>query len=61
MTLEYEGNLQQYYRQYRFEYDEKIDNYILFLFNEIPWVEINKRKYSPKHILQYFKEEKTNK
>jgi len=60
VTLEYEGNLQQYYRQYRFEYDEKIDNYILFLFNEIPWVEINKRKYSPKHILQYFKEEKTN-
>lgn len=60
VILKYKGNLQWDYRTYSFQYYEKIDNYILFLFNEIPWIEINGEKYSPKHILQYFKDGKTN-
>lgn len=60
VKLEYEGNLQQYYRTYKFEWYSKIDNYILFLFNELPWIEINDKTYSPKYILQNFKEIKTS-
>lgn len=57
VKLEYEGNLQQYYRTYKFESYSRIDNYILFLFNELPWIEINGKTYSPKYVLQDFKEE----
>lgn len=56
VKLEYEGNLQQYFRTYKFEWFTKIDNYILFLFNELPWISIKDKKYSPKKILQNFKE-----
>lgn len=59
VKLEYEGNRQQYYRPYKFEMYSNIDNYILFLFNELPWIEINDKIYSPKYILQNFKEIKT--
>lgn len=56
VKLEYEGNLQQYFRTFKFEWFTKIDNYILFLFNELPWISINDKKYSPKKILQNLKE-----
>ncbi|MEG0181105.1 MAG: DUF3883 domain-containing protein [Peptostreptococcaceae bacterium] len=46
--LSYCGNLQQYYRKY----NSKIKNYILAVFNEIKWVEIDGKKYSPKQILK---------
>ena len=60
VRLEYKGNLQQYYRTYKFKIYDTIDNYILFLFNELPWIEINGERYSPKHIVQGFKEIKTS-
>ncbi|MBR4321418.1 DUF3883 domain-containing protein [Treponema sp.] len=56
VKLEYEGNLQHHYRTYKFEIYDHIDNYILFLFNELPWIKIKDKKYSPKKILQNFKE-----
>lgn len=49
--ITYCGNLQQYYR----EYYDRIKNYILEVFNEVRWIEINGRKYSPRQIVQNFK------
>lgn len=46
--ISYYGNLQKYYRNYY----GKIKNYILVVFNEIKWVEIDGEKYSPKQILK---------
>jgi len=45
--IKYQGNLQQYPRTYY----GKVKNYLLFVFNEVKWVEINGRKYAPKQIL----------
>lgn len=46
--ITYYGNLQKYYRKY----NGKIKNYILAVFNEIKWVEVDGKKYSPKQILK---------
>lgn len=46
----YCGNLQQYYRQY----SGKIENYILEVFNEVEWIELGEKRYSPRQILQSF-------
>lgn len=48
--IRYYGNLQQYYRQY----SGKIENYILEVFNEVKWIEIGEKRYSPRQILQSF-------
>lgn len=47
--ISYYGNLQKLSRKYY----GKIRNYILVVFNEIKWVEIDGAKYSPKQILKY--------
>lgn len=47
-TVEYYGNTQYNWRKY----NGKVPNYLLFLFNEIPWVEINKKRYAPNQILK---------
>ena len=49
--ITYCGNLQQYYR----EYYGRIKNYILEVFNEVRWIEIDGRRYSPRQILQNFR------
>lgn len=46
--ISYCGNKQYKPKQYY----GKIPNYILSLFNEIPWVEIGNKRYSPKEILK---------
>lgn len=46
--ISYYGNLQKLSRKYY----GKIRNYILVVFNEIKWVEIDGEKYSPKQILK---------
>ena len=47
-TVEYYGNTQYNWRKY----NGKVPNYLLFLFNEIPWVEINNKRYAPNQILK---------
>ena len=47
----YCGNLQQYNRVYY----GRIKNYILEVFNEVRWIEIDGGRYSPRQILQNFK------
>ncbi len=49
--ITYRGKRQQYDRNY----DGKVKNYILEVFNEEPWIEINGKKYSPREVLQSFK------
>ena len=46
----YKGSAQQKTRTYEYN----VDNYILVLFNELPWVEIKESKYSPQQVLQSF-------
>lgn len=46
--ITYKGSAQQRTRTY--EYD--VDNYILVLFNESPWIEIKEDKFSPQQVLQ---------
>ena len=47
----YCGNLQQYYR----EYYGRIKNHLLEVFNEVSWIEIEGKRYSPKQLLQNFR------
>lgn len=47
-TISYIGNLQHYYRRY----DGRIKNYILEVFNEVKWIELDKKRYSPRQILR---------
>lgn len=47
-TVEYYGNTQYNWHKY----NGKVPNYLLFLFNEIPWVEINNKRYAPNQILK---------
>ncbi len=47
-VVSFYGNSQYNIRRY----SGKIPNYILFLFNEIPWVRIDDKKYAPKQILK---------
>lgn len=46
--INYQGNLQWKSRIYY----GKVKNYLLFVFNEIKWVDINGKKYAPKQILK---------
>lgn len=47
--INYCGNFQRdYHRQYR----GRIKNYILEVFNEVKWIELGKKCYSPRQILQ---------
>lgn len=46
MYIECKGNLQNGYRRY-----QSVPNYILFLFNNTPWIEINGNKHCPIEIL----------
>jgi len=46
--IEYRGNKQHYYWTY---YGE-IENYLLHVFNEVPWVEIKGERYSPRQVLK---------
>lgn len=47
--ITYQGNYQQWSRSY----SGKIRNYILEVFNEICWLEINGKRYSPRQVLKY--------
>lgn len=46
--ITYCGNLQQYYRTYY----GQIQNYILLVFNEVKWVEIEGKRYAPRQIIK---------
>lgn len=46
--ITYCGNLQKNERNYC----DQIQNYLLFVFNEVKWVEINGKKYSPRQIIK---------
>jgi len=46
--ITYCGNLQQYYRTYH----GQIQNYLLLVFNEVKWVEIDGKRYSPRQIIK---------
>ncbi|MEN8646132.1 DUF3883 domain-containing protein [Bacillus toyonensis] len=46
--ITYRGNLQQYYRTYL----GQIQNYLLLVFNEVKWVEIDGKRYAPRQILK---------
>lgn len=59
IRFEYKGNTQFKYWPWDISKFKKVENYILFVFNEMPWIDINGEKYSPKRILQHFKETKT--
>ena len=48
--ITYKGSSQKKLR----DYEGLIDNYILGVFNELAWVEINGERYSPKQVLQSF-------
>lgn len=47
-TVSYYGNTQYKWRKY----NGKVPNYLLFLFNEIPWVKINNKRYAPNQVLK---------
>lgn len=49
--ISYTGNLQREERTYH----GLIKNYILAVFNETKWIEINQEKYAPRQVLQNFK------
>lgn len=46
--ITYCGNLQQYYRTYY----GQIKNYLLLVFNEVRWVEIDGKRYAPRQIIK---------
>ncbi len=46
--ITYCGNLQQYYRTYY----GQIQNYLLLVFNEVKWVEIDEKRYAPRQIIK---------
>lgn len=46
--ITYCGNLQRYYRTYY----GQIQNYLLLVFNEVKWVEIDGKRYAPRQIIK---------
>ena len=55
--ISFSGNYQKYWRTYC----GSIKNYILEVFNEVRWIEIDEKLYSPRQILQNFNSKNNNK
>lgn len=56
IKFKYKGNRHPKFHEFYFRYGERKYNYIYNLFNNVPWIEIDGKKFSPTHILQNFKE-----